>query len=146
MQTFKPVLVALGVVKFQPARVVASRGGLPVYKTAQARELVTAQEVTALGYDVPALLAQFERERMHGNFCMLLCDFCGTVWGVDRTRDYRDAYSDSDNPPWVNCCGRCYAKVLHAPWASSPYALYGRGPKWADMKNGQSPWAGRAFI
>lgn len=141
--TFKPVLVARGVVKFHLAITVPGRKPARKSITWMPTRLLTAQEVERLGYDPARMIAQFERDRLHGNFCLHCCEFCGGVWGVDRTRDYRDAYSDKDNPPWVYCCGRCYAKVLQAPWAASPYALYGKGLRWADMKDGRSPWADR---
>jgi hypothetical protein len=142
--SFKPVLVALGVVKFQSAWAIPARnlGGAPALKTALTNRLYTAQEVTSLGYDVPALLARFECERMHGDLGMHRCQFCTSVWGVTYEHDYRDAYREEEAPR-VWCCGRCFAKVLQAPWAASPYALYGKGPRWADTKPGASPWDGR---
>lgn len=133
--TFKPLLVARGVIRFQLAMTVPARPGRETPRksiTWLPTRLLTAQEVERLGYDPERMIAQFARDRMHGDFCMHLCEFCGSVWGVSLEYDYRDAYRQEEAPR-VWTCGRCFAKVLQAPWAASPYALYGKGPRWADL-------------
>jgi hypothetical protein len=146
MTAFKPVLVARGVIRFVQANAVSSCSGHTEYKSSSS-QLLTEEEVQVLGHDTARIIALFEHTRIHLKYptCVHVCQFCSSVWGVSYEHDYRDAYTEEESP-MVWCCGRCFAKVLHAPGAASPYALYGRGKRWAEMKPGHSPWEGRALF
>lgn len=48
------------------------------------------------------------------------CNFCGSIWGVTPTLDYRFSHTDKEarQAGWLFCCGYCWAHIMHASYSN----------------------------